>query len=264
MAEEQVCGLALVTGASSGIGCEFARELAARGADLILVARDEARLTELAEELRDAHGCRAEVLRADLCDERQLTAVESRLSEDSDIDLLVNNAGFGVSGYFADLDIAASQGQIDLNVTALVRLAHAALPSMRAARRGGIINIASTAAFTPGPMMAVYSATKAFVLAFTEGLAAELRSEGIKVTTVCPGFTRTEFQQRGNYDTGSIPTLAWQSPANVVAEALSGYSRGKVVTVSGAQNRLLVGLLRMLPRSAIPGLVARSLSKGDS
>lgn len=264
MAEEQVCGLALVTGASSGIGREFARELAARGADLILVARDEARLNELAEDLRAAHGCKAEVLRADLCDEQQLAAVENRLREDKEIDFLVNNAGYGLSGHFADLDVAASQGQIDLNVTALVRLAHAALPSMRAARRGGIINVASTAAFTPGPMMVVYSATKAFVLAFTEGLAAEVRADGITVTTVCPGFTRTEFQERGNYKTGAIPSMAWQSPAEVVAESLSGYSRGRVVTVSGVQNRLLVGLLRLLPRSVIPTLVSRSLPKEGS
>jgi len=218
-------------------------------------------MAELAEELRAAYGCKAEVLRADLCDEQQLSAVEKRLREDSDIDFLVNNAGYGVSGYFGDLDVDVSQGQIDLNVTAVVRLAHAALPSMRAARRGGIINIASTAAFTPGPMMAVYSATKAFVLAFSEGLAAELHAEGVRVTTVCPGFTRTEFQQRGNYDTGAIPSLAWQSAAEVVAEALGGYSRGRVVTVSGAQNRLLIGLLRLLPRSAIPALVGRSLRK---
>jgi short-subunit dehydrogenase len=249
--------LALVTGASSGIGKAFARELAARGADIIAVARDEKRLGELATELRDKHGRQVEVLRADLRDSAQLAVVEGRLRADAGIDLLVNNAGYGVTGAFAEQPVGDSQGQIDLNVTALTRLARAALASMRPGGRGGVINVASGAAFMPTPSLAVYAATKAYVLNLSQALHEEVRGDGLTVTVVCPGFTRTEFQARAHYDASAFPDMAWQTPEQVVRETLDAFTRRKPLCVPGVPNRLMAGLLHLVPRSALAPLVTK-------
>ena len=257
MIKSKIASTALVTGASSGIGKAFATQLAAGGTDLVLVARNQKRLDELASRLRTEHGRRVEVITADLEDRGALASVEARLREHDDVDLLVNNAGYGHTGRFADLDVEKSQGQIDCNVVALTRLAHAALQSMRKTRRGGILNVASGAAFLPSPSLAVYAATKAFVVSFTQALREEVRKDGIKVSVVCPGFTRTEFQERAKYDTSALPGFIWQAPEDVAAEALAALAADKVVVSTGLQNKIMAGVIPLVPRSMIAGLVKR-------
>jgi short-subunit dehydrogenase len=257
MVSTKIASMALVTGASSGIGKCFASALAAGGTDLILVARNQKRLEELAARLRTEHGRRVEVMIADLEKRAELAKVEARLRDHDDVDLLVNNAGYGHTGRFADLTLEQSQGQIDCNVSALVRLAHAALQSMRKSRRGGILNVASGAAFLPSPTLAVYAATKAFVVSFTQALREEVKGDNIKVSVICPGFTRTEFQDRAKYDASALPSFVWQTPEAVVAEALSALAAGKVVTSSGLQNKIMGGVVGFIPRSMIAGIVGR-------
>lgn len=254
--------LAMVTGASSGIGKSFAEALAARGTDLVLVARNAARLEEIAAELRARHGRDVSVIVADLEKPEELALVEKRLHEDARIDLLVNNAGYGVTGGFADLPIDRSQGQIDCNIVALTRLAHAALSTMKPSRRGGIINIASGAAFMPTPAIAVYCATKAYVVNFSLALNEELKGHGVRCLVVCPGFTRTEFQQRANYDTTAMPSFVWQTADECVAEALAAWDGGDALLMTGLQNRLLMPLLQLLPKTWIAPLAGR-LARGD-
>ena len=251
------CKHALVTGASSGIGKAYAELLAAGGADLTVVARNEERLKELARDLLARHGSNVEILKADLETRSELARVEERLRDRADIDLLVNNAGYGHTGDFAGVPLDKAQGQIDCNIVALTRLTHAALTSMRAARRGGILNVASGAAFLPTPGMAVYAATKAYVLGFTQALHEEVKSDGVRLSVVCPGFTRTEFQDRAKYDTRAIPGFAWQTPEEVARESLAALAAGKIICVPGAGNKVAMGIVGMIPRRAVAGLVAR-------
>src|SRR5258708_17362233 len=187
--------VALITGASVGIGEQFARQLSERDHDVVLVARDAARLDALAKEIEGRKGARAEVLVADLTDEAQLAAVEARARQ---VDLLVNNAGFGTFGPFHSLDIETELREINLNVIALVRLTHAAASAMVERGRGGILNVSSLAGFQPGPSNATYGPTKAFVTSFTEAVHEELKGTGASVTVLCPGFTHTEVQERAN------------------------------------------------------------------
>jgi len=257
MLATKIANLALVTGASSGIGKAFASQLAAGGSDLVLVARNQKRLDELATRLRTEHGRRVEVLPADLEDRAELAKIEARLRDRDDVDLLVNNAGYGHTGRFADLTVEQSQGQIDCNVSALVRLAHAALQSMRKARRGGILNVASGAAFLPSPTLAVYAATKAFVVSFTQALREEVKRDGVKVSVVCPGFTRTEFQERAKYDASALPSFVWQTPEDVAAEALAALAGDKVIVNTGLQNKVMASVIGLVPRSMVAGLVGR-------
>jgi len=247
---------ALVTGASSGIGKAFATALAAGGTDLVIAARDKKRLDEVATKLRGL-GRDVEVIQADLEDRAQLATVAARLRDRDDIDLLVNNAGFGHTGPFAKLPVEQSQAQIDCNITALTQLAHAALQSMRRARRGAILNVASGAAFLPSPNLAVYAATKAYVVSLTQALHEEAKGDDIRVSVVCPGFTRTEFQQRANYDSHAVPSFAWQSPEQVVQESLAALRAGKVICVPGMQNKVTNVLIGLVPRSTIASLVGR-------
>lgn len=249
--------LALVTGASSGIGKSFAEALAARGTDLVLVARNQPRLEELAVELRRRHGRDVSVLVADLEKPEELAVVEQRLHDDARIDLLINNAGYGVTGNFSDLTIEQSQGQIDCNVVALTRLSHAALTTMKASRRGGIINIASGAAFLPTPQISVYCATKAFVVNFSLALHEEVRSHGVACMVVCPGFTRTEFQSRANYNTSAVPSFVWQTAEEVVAETLAAYDKGETLLVPGFQNRMTMMLTNLVPRTLLASLAGK-------
>ncbi|MBW2397565.1 MAG: SDR family oxidoreductase [Deltaproteobacteria bacterium] len=248
---------ALITGASTGIGRSFAEILAEQGTDLVLVARDTKRLDELAAQIRDQHSRHVQVLTADLTRADELATVAERLSSDPAIDLLVNNAGFGSSGFFADLDLELAEGQIDLNIKALTKLAHAALSRMRSAGTGSIINLASGAAFLPTPGAAVYAATKAYVTSFSQALHEEVSDDGITVTAVCPGFTRTEFQVRGSFATEGVPDFAWQSAEDVVHESLDALSRREVVRITGRPNRAMLGLVRLLPLSRIASLAAR-------
>jgi short-subunit dehydrogenase len=248
---------ALVTGASSGIGKAFAERLAGAGSDLVLVARNAERLQELGDELCRHGSGQVEVIAADLEDREQLAAVESRLIEPGDIDLLVNNAGYGYTGAFAEVPLAKSQGQIDCNITALTRLAHAALQAMSENGDGAILNVASGAAFIPTPQMAVYAATKAYVVHFTQALAEEARRDGVTISVVCPGFTRTEFQERAKYDSSSLPDFVWQSADEVAAEALEALAAGKVVCNTGLQNKVAAQVIGLLPRSLVVGLAGR-------
>lgn len=248
---------AMVTGASTGLGKEFATQLATRGANLVLVARNGERLDALAAELRASAGVDVEVLVADLRDRAALAAVETRVAAAPPVDLLVNNAGYLETGDFADLDIEASQGQIDLNVTALVRLAHAAVRAGRSRGRGGVINLASGAAFVPSPGTAIYSATKAFVVAFSQALREEAKADGVTVTVVCPGFTRTEFQDRAHFDTSAYPDFVWQSAEQVVTETLAAHDAERGLLIPGVQNRVLAGVMQLVPRSWLGPMVAR-------
>ncbi len=236
--------VALVTGASVGIGEQFARILAERSHDLVLVARDQARLEALAKELTDTCGVECEVLAADLTDTAQLAMVEARTET---VDVLVNNAGFGTTGRFDQLDVEGEDREIRLNVLALSRLTHAAARGMVERGSGGILNVASIAALQPGPTNATYSATKAFVLSFTEAIHEELKGTGVAVTCLAPGFTRSEFQQRAGYDEGQIPGFLWQE-ADVVARAgLDGLARNKAVVLPGALNKAAGIALRLTP-----------------
>ena len=233
---------ALVTGASSGIGLAFARKLAATGHDLVVVARSEDKLKELATELR----VNVEVLPADLCDAEQLAAVERRCEQG--VDVLVNNAGAGTKGHFADLDMSQLDREVQLDVVAPYRLMRAALPKMIEQGSGGILNVASIAAFQGGPHNAIYSASKAFILSLTEGVHEEVKSKGVHVTVVCPGATRTEFQARGGFDAGKMPDFLWESAEEVADKALKALKRNQAVYVSGVLNKLSVATAHLAPR----------------
>jgi uncharacterized protein len=232
--------IALVTGASSGIGDQLARQLAARGHDLVLVARDQGRLEALAKEVEHAHGAHAQVLPADLTDPKQLRAVEARCHDNTaPIDVLVNNAGFGTFGPFHTLDVDAETREINLNVIALVRLTHAAAQEMAPLGRGGILNVSSLAGFQPGPMNAVYGATKAFVTSFTEAVHEELKGTGVSVTVLCPGFTRTGFQAVADVPAGDVPGFMWQEAAEVARAGLDALEKNRAVAIPGSVNKVL-------------------------
>lgn len=257
--------VALVTGASAGIGRAFAEAFAARQYDLIVVARDTARLEALAKELEAAHGTTTEVLTADLCDPVALATVEARLSdEDRPVEIVVNNAGFGTWGKFHTMPLDREEQEIRLNVVALVRLTHAALPNMIERRDGGVINVASIAAMQPTPANAIYGATKAFVNSFTQAVHEELKGTGVKCLSLCPGFTRTEFQARAGVDSAEIPDFLWQSSAEVVEYAMKSFDKGKAVCVPGALNRATAGFSATAPTGItrrIAGAVVKRAEK---
>jgi uncharacterized protein len=244
---------ALVTGASSGIGQAFACQLAALGKDLVLVARREERLAHLAGELTEQHGIRAHVLGADLARPAAAAALLARTERlGLEVDLLINNAGFARGGSFADLPFDAQADMVRLNANTLVELTWLYLPGMRRRRRGGVINVASTAAFQPVPYMAVYGATKAFVLSFSHALAEELAGEGLAVMAFCPGATATDFWAVAGVE--GLPLGLMPTADRVVARALRAFQRRRRVFVPGLGFSLL-GFFsgRLMP----PGLVVR-------
>ena len=247
MATNGKAGTAVVTGASAGIGEGFARHLARRRYDLVLVARRRERLEQLAVELGAGDGIRAEVLQADLATGDGVSQVAERVRAD-DVTVLVNNAGFGTAGEFCELPLEREIEEIDVNVRAPVRLTHAALSSMVPRRRGGIINVASTAAFQPLPYNAIYGATKAFVLHFSEGVHEEARQHGVTVTCLCPGPVKTEFQQVAGIDESRAPAMAWMSVDSVVEAALAGLRSGRAIVIPGALNVMMANSARMTPR----------------
>lgn len=239
--------VALVTGASAGIGRSFALALGARGMHVVLVARDEARLKEVAGEV-EAAGGRAEVLAADLGVRASLKEVGDRVrSAAPALDLLVNNAGIGTMGRFADLPIEGEMREIALNVLAVVRLTHAALTPMIARGSGGIINVSSVAGCQPVPTNATYAATKAYVTSFTEAVHEETRGTGVKVMALCPGFTRTEFQARSGQTADHVPGFLWQQADEVVSSALRAFDHGAAVHVPGLWNRATATASSALP-----------------
>ncbi|WP_085612188.1 MULTISPECIES: SDR family oxidoreductase [unclassified Pseudomonas] len=224
-------GTALVTGASSGIGAVYAERLAARGFDLLLVARDKARLESAASKLRDVHGVQVEVLKADLTQKEEVIKLEQRLRSDSSISLLVNNAGVAVNGLLANADPDELEKLIQLNVTTLTRLASAAAAAFTNAGRGTIINIASVVALFPERFNATYSASKAYVLSLSQTLNAELEGTGVKVQAVLPGVTRTEIWERSGLDATNIPAEMVMEAGEMVDAALSGLDQGELVTI---------------------------------
>lgn len=246
--------VALITGPTSGLGAGYARRFARDGYNLILVARDVDRLVDLAAELRAAHGIDVEVLPADLSDAGDRDKVCARLA--AGVQVLVNNAGFGTSGELWSTDPALLQRQLDVNVTAVMHLTRAALPSMRAAGKGSVINIASVAGLLSG-RGSTYSASKAWVVSFSEGLANGLAGTGVGVHAVCPGFVRTEFHQRAGIDMASIPGPLWLSVDDVVTESLADVAKGKVVSIPGLQYKVLTTAGRMVPRELVRGFTKR-------
>jgi short-subunit dehydrogenase len=234
--------VALVTGATAGIGHEFARRLAARGHDLVLVARDRARLDQVAAELR-AVGREVEVLSADLADRDQLAAVEARLADSSrPVDLLVNNAGFGLKGRFLDNDVDDEERMLAVLVTAPMRLSHAALRGQTSRGRGGIINVSSMASFLP---RGTYGAAKAWLNRFGAWAAAEYGPRGVTVMTLCPGFVRTEFHERMGVRPGT--GFLWLDTEFLVRTALEDYDRGRTFSVPGAQYQAIRALTAVVP-----------------
>jgi uncharacterized protein len=255
-------GSALVTGASSGIGAALCRLLAAQGVDLVLVARDRERLDKLAAELGSDGEVEVEVLAADLAEAAGRRLVEDRIGDVArPLDLVVNNAGFGTYGPFASLDVDGEEREIAVNVTALVRLTHAALVPMLARGRGTVLNVSSVAGLQATPGNATYGATKAFVSSFGEALAGEVARTGVIVTTVLPGFTRTEFQRRAGIDGRKIPGPLWQSAEAVAAEALDAASAGKAWHVTGRHNQALVAASALAPRRLKRWLGARATKR---
>ena len=238
--------VALITGASAGIGEEFARQLAERGNDVVLVARDVARLEALAKELTAKSGVRADVLGADLTDPAQLATVEARART---VDVLVNNAGFGTFGPFHTLDLATETREINLNVIALVRLTHAAAGPMVERGKGAILNVSSLAGFQPGPLNATYSATKAFITSFTQSVHEELSGSGVAVTALCPGFTHTEFQERAQAPASGVPAFMWQNAPEVARAGLDGLAKNRAVVLPGAVNRVMGNLSAVTPQA---------------
>jgi short-subunit dehydrogenase len=256
-------GTALVTGASSGIGRELARLLAADGYDLVVVARDAERLAALARELDGAFGIRTTVLPQDLARPEGagalLTEIERR---EISVEVLINNAGFGVYGPFAATDLGKELAMIQVNVSAVTALAKGVLPGMLRRGSGRILNLASTAAFQPGPLMAVYYATKAYVLSFSEAIANELSGTGVTVTALCPGPTETEFQA----DAGLEKTRLFAGPlvmdARRVARAgYRGMQRGKAIVIPGWTNKLMAQSVRFSPRRLVTAVARRIQEK---
>jgi len=248
--------VALITGPTSGIGGGYARRYAGDGYDLVLVARDVERLRQLAGELEALTGRAGgiEVLAADLADAADRDKVAERLARG--VRVLVNNAGFGTSGEFWEADPAQLQSQLDVNVTAVMHLTRAALPAMLDAGAGTVINVASVAGLLPG-RGSTYSASKAWVVSFTEGLANGLQGTGVGVHAVCPGYVHTEFHARAGIDMAKLPSFLWLEVDDVVNESLADIAKGKVLSVPGAQYKALTTAGRMMPRSLLRAGVKR-------
>ncbi|KQU07368.1 short-chain dehydrogenase [Rhodococcus sp. Leaf7] len=238
--------IALVTGPTSGIGGGYARRLAARGHDLVLVARDTARLEALAQELTDAYGTSSEILSADLSTDSGRAMVVERLEQG--VEVLVNNAGFGTSGEFWTADPAALQRQLDVNVTAVMQFTRAALPSMIAAASGTVVNVASVAGLLSG-RGSTYSASKAYVVSFSEGLAGGLAGTGVRIQALCPGFVRTEFHERAGIEMSTIPKFMYLSVDQVVDASLKDLDKNTVLSIPGLQYKSLTSVTRLVPRS---------------
>ncbi|MER6153129.1 SDR family NAD(P)-dependent oxidoreductase [Streptomyces hirsutus] len=247
---------ALITGSTAGIGAAFARRLAADGHDLVLVARDIGRLREQATELHDRHGIEAEVLTADLSEDKGIETVAERLGDrKKPVDLLINNAGFGNKGRYLDVSMADELRMLKVHCEAVLRLTTAAAEAMRERGRGGVVNVASTAAFVP---RGTYGASKAWVVQFTQGAAQDLAGNGVRLMALCPGFVRTEFHERAGMRTDNIPNWMWLDADKVAEEALTDLARGKTVSIPDARYKTLMGAAKLVPRNVLGGFSSRT------
>ncbi|MEU6317040.1 SDR family oxidoreductase [Streptomyces sp. NPDC047009] len=247
---------ALITGSTAGIGAAFARRLAADGHDLVLVARDTKRLGEQATELHDRHGIEAKVLTADLATDEGIEAVATRLSDLKDpVDLLVNNAGFGNKGRYLEVPMADELRMLKVHCEAVLRLTSAAAESMRTRGRGGVVNVASVAAFVP---RGTYGASKAWVVQFTQGAARDLAGSGVRLMALCPGFVRTEFHERAGMGTDNIPGWMWLDADNVVTAALADLARGRTVSIPDPRYKALMSVVKVTPRALLGGISSRT------
>ncbi|MEP7034952.1 MAG: SDR family oxidoreductase [Actinomycetota bacterium] len=249
---------ALVTGATAGIGHAFCRELAERGHDLVIVARDRARLENVSDELRARHSINVQILAADLSKRPALNRVAKRLADrDRPIDLLVNNAGFGMGKSFLAGDLADEEALLDVLCRAVLVLSHAGALSMKDRGRGAIINVSSVAGFVP---TGTYSAAKAWVTSFTETLALELAGSGVTATALCPGFVRTEMHERSKVDMSRVPSVMWLEADRLVREALDDVRAGKVISIPGVKYKVIAGVAQMTPRSLLRVFASRAAS----
>ncbi len=249
---------ALITGASFGIGLELARIFAREGHNLVLVARSADKLRQVASELEKAHGIRSLILAVDLTDPGASAYILDQTTRASSaIDILVNNAGFGQYGLFAENDLEECLRQIQLNVTALTHLTRLYLPGMIERKSGRILNVASTAAFQPGPLMAVYFATKAYVLHFSEALANEVSGTGVTVTCLCPGATATEFHKRANATGMRFLRMGSMDARTVAEDGYRALMAGKPVVISGVKNWLVAQSVRFSPRRLVTAIARK-------
>ena len=252
---------ALVTGASSGIGEAMARQLGAAGTDLVIVGRNAAKLEDVAGEIRGSGAVRVDVLCADLADPDGLATVEERVASTTDpVELVVNNAGFGLNGRFDEPSADEHEAMVRTNVLALMRLTRAAIPRMRAASWGGILNVSSVVSFQPGPYSADYAATKAYVTSLTLAVHEELRGQGVHVTCLCPGATLTEFQTRGGYEI-DMPSFIWQEADEVAAEGLAGVAANTALVTPGLHNKAMHWTTKIAPGAVtrrVVGMVSDS------
>lgn len=242
---------ALITGASTGIGYELSRQFAADHHDLILIARDERRLNTAAGKLTREYGVSVSVIAADLSRPETPEEIHRRVPE---ADYLVNNAGFGLGGFFSQTDLAAELSMIQVNVTALVQLCKLYLKGMLDRRSGGILNVASTAAFQPGPIMSIYYASKAFVLSFTEAIANETKGTGVTVTALCPGPTESEFHKRARTENTRLMKknpIGLMTAEEVARMGYEGFKSGKAIVIPGLMNKIGVQAVRISPRALV-------------
>ena len=239
----------MVTGATAGIGREFAGQLAAKGVNLVLVARDEARLAAVAGELSGRHGVAVEVLPADLSDRVQLERVAERLRDTArPVDLLVNNAGYSLGSRFVDSPVEAEEQLLDVLVRAVLVLSHAAATTMVGRGRGQVINVSSVAGLTAS---GTYAAAKSYVTTFTESLSGQLAGTGVQVMALLPGYVRTEFHERAGIEMSSIPSALWLNVDQVVTTSLDDLAKGKVISIPGIQYKVITTASRVIPKSVV-------------
>ncbi|MDX6739414.1 SDR family oxidoreductase [Actinocorallia sp. A-T 12471] len=249
---------ALITGATAGIGAAFARRLARDGLDLVLVARDSDRLAASAAELHDRFGVKTEVVQADLATDEGIERVEKRLRDG--VDLLVNNAGFGNQGTFLKVPVEDELRMLKVHCEAVLRLTYAALPGMRERGKGGIINVASVAAFlTRG----TYGASKAWVVSFTEALAQEITEPNVHAVALCPGLVRTEFHERAKMDVSGVPDVLWLDADAVVDAALTDLRKGRAVSVPDPRYKAIVGFAKFVPKGLAGKLSSKTARRYD-
>lgn len=249
MADESK-GVALVTGASSGIGEQFARQLGAKGYDVVLVARSKDKLDTIAGEIAEANGVNTEVIEADLSTKKGVSAVADRIKQ-GDVSVLVNNAGFGTQGEFTSLPLNRETDELELNIVALTQLSHAAAGPMAEKKHGTIINLGSVGSFQPVPHMATYAGTKAYVLSFSEALHEELKPHGVTVTCLCPGVVYTGFQETAGMSREKMPGMGVMSAEKVVEAALKGAAKKKAIVIPGALNQAAAQMTRFTPRAFV-------------